>query len=105
MKAESTEEVPAFNIMKHDGIRPQAHNKVISRVLLTDGKWYAIVPGSFKFYKTSPDKAVPFVQFDYERKDDSVFMSGGSLPPVLTRVEVFPASVAGWAYAIEDENV
>ena len=98
MKAESTEEVPAFNIMKHDGIRSQAHNKTISRVLLTDGKWYDIIPGSFKFYKTSPDKAVPFVQFDYEREIDN----RGTF--ILTRVEVFPASVAGWAYAVEDEN-
>ena len=105
MKAESTDETPAFNIMKHDGIRSQAHNKVISRVLLTDGKWYDIIPGSFKFYKTSPDKAVPFVQFDYERENQSAFMKGGSLPPVPTRVEVFPASVAGWAYVIENENV
>lgn len=96
MKAEFTEENPKFNLLQPDGIRSQAHSEVISNVLLTDGKWYLIELGSFKFYKTAGDKAVPFVQF---KVIHSGFAPGeGASPAAGKVVEVFPASVVGVAY-------
>lgn len=89
MKAEFTEKDPKFNLLKPDGVRGQAHSEVITQVLLNDGTWYAIAKGSFKFFKTAGDKAVPFVQFDTLDTDEN----GRHL-----RIEVFPASVCGIAY-------
>lgn len=96
MKAESTEQTPAFNLLEPDGQRGQAHSKEISRVLLNDGKWYEIEPGSFKFYKTGA--GVPFVQFkvnggDFDCPDADDYL-----------IEVFPASVAGVAYPAPSEQ-
>lgn len=89
MKAEKSETNPKFDLMNPDGVRPQVNSQVITQVLLNDGSWYGVVPGSFKFYKTSD--SVPFVQFD--TASDGVDGVTRSL-----RIEVFPATVAGWAY-------
>ena|ERR1700751_4974550 len=89
MKAETSNDGPKFNLLQGDGVRPQAHSDVITQILLTDGQWYSIVPGSFKFYRTSGDHAVPFVQFDLNAQNEQGEM---------VRIEVFPATVAGWAY-------
>lgn len=91
MKAETSDVGPRFNLLQSEGVRGQAHTKEITQVLLTDGAWYAIEPGSFHFYRTGGDKAVPFVQFDLMPN------ASGQL-----RVEVFPATVAGWAYPTPD---
>jgi hypothetical protein len=93
MKAETTDNDPKFNLLKPDGVRSQAHSEVISQVLLNDGIWYQIKEGSFKFFKTSGDKAVPFVQF--KLNDEIVDADGTRRRHVI---EVFPASVVGIAY-------
>jgi hypothetical protein len=95
MKAEFTEKDPKFNLLKPDGVRSQAHSEVITQVLLNDGNWYAIRPGSFKFYRTAGDKSVPFVQFD-------VLPAPGSQQAAPLRIEVFPATISGIAYPMPD---
>ena len=93
MKVESTDQNPKFNLMQPDGVRSQAHNQEITHVLLTDERWYKILPGSFKFYKTAQNPqnpGVPFVQFDTVLPENE---AGG-----VFRVEVFPATVAGIGY-------
>lgn len=96
MKAEFTNKDPKFNLMNPDGIRSQVHSESVSDVLLTDGQWYRIEPGSFKFYKTSGDRAVPFIQFKVPpfngaTTHDKTLVAGKT-------IEVFPASVVGIAY-------
>lgn len=101
MKVENTEKNPKFNLLSPDGTRAQVHSETISDVLLNDGHWYEIVPGSFKFYRTKPPAAgapaVPFVQFD-------VALTEHYHPVGGKRVEVFPASVAGLAYVPQEDD-
>ena len=95
MKAEFTNKDPKFNLMQPDGIRSQVHSESVSDVLLTDGQWYRIEPGSFKFYKTSGDRSVPFIQFKVlpfnGNPNDKGAVAGKT-------IEVFPASVVGISY-------
>lgn len=94
MKSEFTEKDPKFNLLKPDGLRGQVHAEAVTDVLLNDGRWYRIVEGSFKFYRTSGDKAVPFVQFVTDALANE-YVAGKT-------VEVFPASVSGVAYKSAD---
>lgn len=98
MKAESTNKNPKFNLLKPDGVRSQAHSEAVTKVLLNDGRWYDIIPGSFKFYRTSSDKAVPFVQFKIDEVDDRLAGLEGHT------IEVFPATVAGLAYSTDEDE-
>lgn len=100
MKVEHTNKMPKFNLLQPDGVRPQTHSQNVSHVLLNDGHWYAIVPGSFKFYRTDATEGpgVPFVQFDIDNDLDNDEMLVGK------RVEVFPASVCGLAYTPDEGN-
>jgi len=95
MKAVPTNKMPKFNLLNPDGERPQTDAENITDVLLNDGHWYEIKRGSFKFYKTG-DKGVPFVQFDVTYTEQYSPVAG-------RRVEVFPASVCGIAYAVAPE--
>ena len=98
MKVETTSKTPKFNLMQPDGIRSQADVEDIAFVLLNDGKWYKIIQGSFKFYRTeqsTKNPGVPFVQFDTTLEINE---SGG-----VVRMEVFPATVAGIAYSKPSE--
>jgi hypothetical protein len=95
MKVETSDDGPKFNLLKEDGVRSQAHNQDITQVLLSDGQWYAIEPGSFKFYKTGGPQQVPFVQFDMR----SATTNDGE----RLRIEVFPATVHGIAYPVPGE--
>jgi len=65
----------------------QAHNQVITEVLLNTGEWIKIIKGSFNLYKTF--KGVPFVEF-------KVPTLGNELD--AKTIQVFPATVAGWAF-------
>lgn len=96
MKAESTDQAPAFNVLEPDGQRGQVHSKEITAVLLNDGRWYQIKPGSFKFYKTG--SGVPFVQFD------SIEFNTELNREASVRIEVFPATVAGVSYPVPGEE-
>lgn len=97
MKAESTDQAPAFNVLEPDGQRGQVHPKEITAVLLNDGRWYQIKYGSFKFYKTG--SGVPFVQFKLSGIEFDDSDTGDYL------VEVFPATVAGVAYPTFNEDL
>ena len=101
MKAEFTQKNPKFNLMQADGIRSQTHSEDITNVLLTDGIWYLIEKGSFKFYKTSGDRAVPFIQFKVAR---GAFDAERGVSVAGKIVEVFPASVVGVAYLDDLDN-
>lgn len=99
MKVEHTDKQPKFNLMQPDGVRGQVHSEVISDVLLNDGHWYEIKPGSFKFYKTNQSSGVgvPFVQFDIAYTEQYRPVAG-------KRVEVFPASICGLAYTPSEDD-
>lgn len=98
MKVETTDQPPKFDITKPNGIRSQTHAAEITKVLLDDGVWYNIEPGSFKFYKTS--QGVPFLTFKVP-----VFVgpTGGS-PVSGKTVELFPPRLVAVAYD-QDEDV
>jgi hypothetical protein len=100
MKAETSASNPKFNLLQGDGDRPEVEVQEITQVLLNDGAWYSIEPGSFHFYQAPADSSgkrtgVPFVQFDL--KEVAVAADGSQ---TALRVEVFPATVAGWAYPV-----
>ncbi len=91
MKAERADFMPKVNLLEPEGVRSQAHNEQITHVFLTAGFCFKIEPGSFHFYKAPGDRAVPFVLFDVSDDEENGPMSGH-------RMEMWPASVAGWAY-------
>lgn len=96
MKAEDTDIAPVLNLIDSDGDMPQARNEAIISVLLTDQRWYQIVKGSFKYYRhvLSKDRIVPYVQFDAIFYREGVGLQAST--EEIKRVQVFPASVAGW---------
>lgn len=95
MKSEESDQAPAIDFTQFKNIRGQVNSKEIKMVLLNDGNWYWVKPGSFHLFKTQD--SVPFVQFDGDKM--------GTPQDSAVRIEVFPATVAGWAYDIpEDEK-
>lgn len=97
MKAEKSSHPPKFNLTKIDGQVPQRDADVISKVYLTSGATFDIVPGSFHFYTTPGDRPVPFIQFE-----SKIWNENSELCSHI--VEVFPASVAGIAYLKPTDN-
>lgn len=95
MKVETTEQSPKFNLLASDGVRDQTDADEIKFVMI-DGLWRQIIPGSFKFYKTSGPKPVPFVQFDMVNNPGT----GGIDPENYFRCEVFPTAIMGVAYTV-----
>lgn len=73
---------------------PQVHSQEITHVKMASGEWVEIVKGSFNLYKTN--KGVPFVEFKVD-KDITCMFEDGSGNFVKT-VQVFPATIAGWAF-------
>lgn len=106
MKAEVTSQTPAFNLTKPDGTSPQTNAKTVTKVFLTNGMEYDIVPGSFNYFVTPGDRPVPFIQFKaltwVDNDNDEIITVADR---VLHTFEFFPASVAGVGYPTEDEKV
>lgn len=75
------------------GMGSQVHNEDVEAVLLSDSKWYGIVPGSFKLYTTAQN--VPFIQFD--TYDGPVGVNG------KRRIEAFPASLVAVRYEVKGD--
>jgi hypothetical protein len=100
MKAEKSNEQPAFNLFKPEGQRDMQDAKVITKVWLTNGMEYDVIPGTFHFFTTKGDRPQPFVQFQAQLG----VMVGGDYKSAQHTVEVFPASVAGVGYLTEDAN-
>lgn len=94
MKAENTNDAPEFNMLKPDGVKPQVHSERITHVLLNDGNWYEITRGSFHLYQSAAKAPGfgPYVTFQ------TTFQSSPHNAPELKTIEVFPASVVGWAF-------
>lgn len=88
MKIEDTKEKPAFDLMNPTLNEGMAHAKDIKMVLLNDGNWYWVEPGTFKFMKSTD--SVPFVRFQGDKM--------GTTKDNMVTIECFPATVAGWAY-------
>lgn len=98
MKIENSSIGPKLNLLKPDGVRPQAGASEIDYVLLDTHGWVKVIPGSFHFYKTAGDKPVPFVQFDV------IGSPTGNANGDVYRVEVFPTAIAGLAYPRDDDE-
>lgn len=97
MKAEESTG-PAFNLGKDEGVQSQNEGD-ISQVLLNDGVWYRIVPGSFHVFKPNEhERSMPYVQFDLAAAE------GGTAGAGDMRVQVFPATVAGWAFPVPQDT-
>jgi len=97
VKIEESPNGPKLNLLKPEGTRNQAHAADVTCVLLADDGWLPIVPGTFHFYKTAGDKPVPFVQFDVIGNPGAAWADSQKY-----RVEVFPTSIGGLAYRVED---
>lgn len=97
MKAETTKDAPLVDLTHFEGPVGQAHAEAITHVLLNDGVWYEVIPGSFHLYKTA--QAVPYAQFDTK------FQNSTNDALILRRVQCFPATVAGWASAVPGTEV
>lgn len=99
MKAENTDVPPKFNLLAPEGVKPQAHAEQIKAVLLNDGNWYPIVPGSFKLYQSMSKAPAfgPYATFQLPM-NPSEHPNAQSDPLAGLTVEVFPATVAGWAF-------
>lgn len=105
MKGEISKEPPAFNLFRPEGQRDMENAKVITKVWLTNGKEFDVIPGTFHFYTTKGDRPQPFVQFQcYEVHNNTTVISEDARDIKRTvewkphTVEVFPASVAGIGY-------
>lgn len=85
-------------------ISGQAKAEQLSHVLLNDGHWYEVKPGTFHLYKTYKNEVdktkegIPFVRFSGRL----IGLPVSGIQPFMV-IEVFPATVAGWAYK-EDES-
>lgn len=103
MKAEKSNSQPAFNLFKPEKQADMQDAKVISKVWLTNGIEYDVIPGTFHFYTTKGDRPQPFVQFQAKLLaytiDDDIHCKS-----LVHTVEVFPASVAGVGYLTPKEN-
>lgn len=66
-------------------------NEDVTRVLLTDGEWYHIEPGSFGMYRTAGGK-VPFIRFIVLQADHP------EAPATRYVIETFPSTLAALAY-------
>lgn len=109
MKAERVPEQPAFNLLKNDGINPQAENKQITKLFLTNGSEFDILPGSFRFYITAGDRPQPFVQVKAllpHVVSETVAANGRdshrNVRFALHTLEFFPAHVSGVGYLADD---
>lgn len=94
MKADESVTGPALNLLEVEGVQEQSGN-VITQILLNDNNWYQVEEGSFHIFRsTNNDKAMPYVQFDTPTVDG---IEG-------IRIQVFPATVAGWAFPVPKTN-
>ena len=96
MQAHETDQAPKFNPTAPDGVKPQAEDQFITAVLVS-GEWIPIVPGSFKYFVAIPnpeqkERQIPYISFDVPNLPQF-----GALAAM--RVEVFPQTVGGYAYA------
>jgi hypothetical protein len=71
------------------GESSQVHNEKITKVLLADGVWYDITPGSFKMHRTG--NKLPFIRFDCVLTNDG---------DVYT-LEIFPNALHGVGFPKE----
>lgn len=76
-------------------VKGQTHSQRISHVKMSSGEWVMIVIGSFNLYKTSD--GVPFVEFKVEQQAKTEPFS----TPNHKTIQLFPATVAGWAFTDE----
>lgn len=102
MKAEKSEEQPAFNLFKPEGQSDMQDAKIITKIWLTNGMEYDVIPGTFHFYTTKGDRPQPFVQFQALLYGMPKGVNDTVVPHTI---EVFPASVAGVGYlTLESEH-
>lgn len=100
MQAYETEQMPVFDPVKPDGIKPQVDDRIVSAVLVS-GEWIPIVEGTFKYMiaqpkKDDPTKVLPYIMFDVPNNPMFGALAG-------KRIEVFPQSVGGYAYSASAE--
>jgi hypothetical protein len=100
MKPEKTSELPAMNLFRPEDAREMVDSKEVTKVWLTNGKEFEVIPGTFHYFVTKGDRPQPFIQFQYEEWVGSP-MKGES--KVFT-VEVFPVSMAGVGYLTEETD-
>lgn len=96
MKSENSEHAPAVDFTQFKTTQGQVNSKEIKAVLLNDGHWYFVIPGSFHLYMTQ--EKIPFVQFDGDKIEQAESNTA-------QRIEVFAPTVAGWAYDIPEDEV
>lgn len=94
MQVEDTEKDTKLNIMNFDGKKPQVDADKVSLVILTSGQVIPCIKGSFHFFVTKAERAMPFVQFDTNA-------IGNPNTDQVTRVEIFPTNMAGVGYYVE----
>lgn len=107
MKGEVSNQNPAFNLFRPEGQRDMEDAKVITKVWLTNGMEYDVVPGSFHYFTTKGDRPQPFVQFQARLasvENDDTENNVRHMVMALHTIEVFPASVAGVGYLVPMDN-
>jgi hypothetical protein len=68
-------------------------NEEVAGVLLSDGKWYDIEPGSFGMHRTSGK--VPFLRFT---------LKGQTANGKTVIIETFPNALAGLSYYVDPDE-
>lgn len=94
MKAEQSNVAPLLDFRSPDGVRKQTDAEITA--VLIGNTWMEIVPGSFHYYFTTGEKPIPFLQFDAILPDDC--------NNHISRIEVFPSVIGGYAYDIPEDN-